>query len=58
MLGSFRALSIPARLLVVNQFGINVGFYLVLPSHERSSHAAGSDGRSSRTAPGGPEVGS
>ena len=31
MLGSFRALSVPARLLVVNQFGINVGFYLVLP---------------------------
>ncbi|TCK22846.1 MFS transporter [Pseudonocardia endophytica] len=31
MLGSFRALSVPARLLVVNQFGINAGFYLVLP---------------------------
>lgn len=31
MLGSFRVLSLPARLLVVNQFGINIGFYLVLP---------------------------
>lgn len=31
MPGSLRALSVPARLLVVNQFGINVGFYLVLP---------------------------
>ena len=31
MLASFRALSTPAKLLVVNQFGINVGFYLVLP---------------------------
>lgn len=27
----FRSLSGPARLLVVNQFGINVGFYMVLP---------------------------
>jgi MFS family permease len=27
----FRALSVAARLLVVNQFGISVGFYMVLP---------------------------
>ncbi len=27
----FRSLSVAARLLVVNQFGINVGFYMVLP---------------------------
>lgn len=31
MLRSFRTLSGPSRLLVVNQFGINLGFYLVLP---------------------------
>ena len=28
---AFRQLSVPARLLVVNQFGINVGFYMLLP---------------------------
>ncbi|MCS7475434.1 MFS transporter [Umezawaea endophytica] len=28
---SFRALSSPARLLLLNQFGISLGFYLVLP---------------------------
>lgn len=27
----FRQLSLPARLLVINQFGINVGFYMLLP---------------------------
>ncbi|MEJ2868069.1 MFS transporter [Actinomycetospora sp. OC33-EN08] len=31
MLASFRELSTPSRLLVINQFGINIGFYLVLP---------------------------
>lgn len=31
MLASFRSLSTPSRLLVVNQLGINLGFYLVLP---------------------------
>ncbi|MET0189970.1 MAG: MFS transporter [Pseudonocardia sediminis] len=31
MLRSFGMLSAPSRLLVVNQFGINLGFYLVLP---------------------------
>ncbi|SFT04740.1 MULTISPECIES: MDR family MFS transporter [Saccharopolyspora] len=29
--GAFLRLSTPARLLVVNQFGINVGFYMLLP---------------------------
>lgn len=28
---AFRQLSTPARLLVLNQFGINVGFYMLLP---------------------------
>lgn len=28
---AFRRLSLPARLLVINQFGINVGFYMLLP---------------------------
>lgn len=31
MLASFGMLSAPGRLLVINQFGINLGFYLVLP---------------------------
>ena len=31
MLRSFRELTGPSRMLVVNQFGINLGFYLVLP---------------------------
>lgn len=31
MRAQFRALSPAARLLVINQFGINVGFYMVLP---------------------------
>ncbi len=28
---AFRRLSLPAKLLVINQFGINVGFYMLLP---------------------------
>jgi MFS family permease len=28
---SFRQLSLPARLLVINQFGISLGFYMLLP---------------------------
>ena len=31
MLRSFGELTAPSRMLVVNQFGINLGFYLVLP---------------------------
>lgn len=31
MLRAFGQLTVPSRMLVVNQFGINLGFYLVLP---------------------------
>ncbi|MFP5019590.1 MFS transporter [Pseudonocardia phyllosphaerae] len=39
MLRAFRELTLPARLLVVNQLGINLGFYLVLPF--LATHMAG-----------------
>ena len=31
LLGKFRSFDLPARLLMINQFGINLGFYMLMP---------------------------